>query len=1045
VHGRIEIVGHGEPAFAALARAVGVAQAGDALAPVTVVCPSVRSAVRLRHRLASAVRRPGGGRGVANVRFLTLAELMAALAGAQARADGRQPATRVALTAALRGALREHPGLLAPVAAHPATAAELVDRYLELRQAGDEAMGRLQSRGAGAAHVAGLCRSARLRLAGGWYDDVDLAALAAAAVAVPGNAADLGLVVVHLPERMRPSEARFLGALAAGGPVTVHVGTVGDEVADAPAWRLVGALAAVGFPPPPGTPPAGALPGPALPIAVDDLVEAQDPDAEVREATRLVVEHLAAGSRAERVAVLYTSTSPYARLVAAAFSDAGVSWSGPGPDGLEVSPAARALTGLVHLALAWRDRRVLARGEVLDWLRSAPLIGPDGLVAPVGEWDWVSRAAGIVDDGAAGWRTRLGGFAGRERARAREALVSDAGAAEAAGERRAAAVARAEVAGEGLSGFVEALEATCREGCAATSWLSLTGWAEAALDRFLGPPAARGGGDPPATTADALVLRVLGELSTLDVLDPRPDLAGFAEALAVGLERAGAPAGRFPTGVVVGPLEVVAGLDLDLTVVLGCAEGALPRRPPPSPLLASADREAAGLDESTPGRVVERDRRRLAVALAGSGRSVVTYPRSDGRARRVRVRSRFIGVPATVHQAPTFAGSLVAVGEGRRPATSPAEVECAALLACVDAGGDVEGHHLVTGSAELARGLAVVSAREGHEPGRFSGLVGGGADAPLDPAPFSPTRLEDFATCPFRYFLRHELGCEAVEEPEHRSEISPADRGSLIHSALERFVRELIDRSAAGAALPTADEPARLREIALEECARYEQAGLTGRRALWEVDRRVVLERLESERRRDAERRAAGVVPIGVERAFGDGEQPPVEIAAGTTRLRFRGKIDRIDREPDGSVSVVDYKTGSRRYDSVDPFDRGRHLQLAVYALAAADAFSGAGDVPAVTARYRLLDRDGDEVRFAFDAASRARFDEVLGTLVSTIASGCYPPRPGPRVRGGFDNCTRCDFGQLCPLERDRLWEQARELPAVAGYARLAEGEPDDG
>lgn len=1042
MRGRIEIVEHGEPSFAALAREVGAAQAGDALAPVTVVCPSARSAVRFRHRLAWRVRRPGGGRGVANVRFVTLAELMAELAGARARAGGCQPATRVALTAALRAALHEHPGPLARVAAHPSTEAELVDRYLELRQAGDEALERLESRGARGAHVARLCRLARARLAGGWYDDVDLAALAADAVAGTGNV-DLGEVVVHLPERMRPSEARFLGTLAAGGPVTVHVGTVGDEAADAPAWRVVSALVDAGFPDP-GARPAGAPSDPSRPVGVDELVEAQDPDAEVREATRLVVERLAAGSRAERVAVLYASPSPYARLVASAFEDAGVPWSGPGPDGLEVSPTARALTGLVRLALGWRDRRVLARGEVIDWLRSAPVIEPGGRVAPVGEWDWVSRAAGIVDEGATGWRMRLAGFAARERARREEAIVTDAAPGDAAGERRATAAERARAAGEGLSTFVEALEATCREGCAAGSWPSIAGWAAAALDRFLGAPAARAGGDPQAAAADALVLRVLAELSTLDELDPQPDLAGFAAALDVGLARVGAPAGRFPTGVVVGPLEAVAGLDLDLTIVVGCAEGALPRRPPPSPLLGTADREAAGLDEATSGRVVERDRRRLLVALAGAGRSVATYPRTDGRARRAKVRSRFLGAPGPVYHAPTFAGSLVGVGEGRRAATSPVEVECAALLACADGGGDVERHHLVVGSAELSRGLAVVSARERHQPGRFSGLVGGAAEAQLDLAPFSPTRLEDFATCPFRYFLRHELGCETVEEPERRSEISPLDRGSLVHGVLERFVGELIDRSTAGAPLPAADEAARLRDIALEECGHYEQAGLTGRRALWEVDRRIVLERLESERRRDADRRAAGVVPIGVERAFGDGEQPPVEIAAGTTRLRFRGKIDRIDREPDGSVSVVDYKTGSRRYDSDDPFDRGRHLQLAVYALAAAAAFFGGGDPPAVTARYRLLDQDGDEVPFAFDETSRARLDEVLGTLVSTIASGCYPQHPGPRIWGGFDNCTRCDFRQLCPLDRDRFWERAREVPAIAGYARLAGGEPDD-
>ena len=55
--------------------------------------------------------------------------------------------------------------------------------------------------------------------------------------------------------------------------------------------------------------------------------------------------------------------------------------------------------------------------------------------------------------------------------------------------------------------------------------------------------------------------------------------------------------------------------------------------------------------------------------------------------------------------------------------------------------------------------------------------------------------------------------------------------------------------------------------------------------------------------------------------------------------LRFRGKADRVDRADDGSLLVLDYKTGKadgyRGLTADDPDQGGRLLQLAVYGVAA--------------------------------------------------------------------------------------------------------------
>jgi hypothetical protein len=55
----------------------------------------------------------------------------------------------------------------------------------------------------------------------------------------------------------------------------------------------------------------------------------------------------------------------------------------------------------------------------------------------------------------------------------------------------------------------------------------------------------------------------------------------------------------------------------------------------------------------------------------------------------------------------------------------------------------------------------------------------------------SPTSLENYAVCGFRYFCRSLLRLKVVEEPEERQMMDSASRGTLIHDALDRFFREL--------------------------------------------------------------------------------------------------------------------------------------------------------------------------------------------------------------------------------------------------------------
>ena len=57
--------------------------------------------------------------------------------------------------------------------------------------------------------------------------------------------------------------------------------------------------------------------------------------------------------------------------------------------------------------------------------------------------------------------------------------------------------------------------------------------------------------------------------------------------------------------------------------------------------------------------------------------------------------------------------------------------------------------------------------------------------------PNSCGRLETWAACGFRYFLTYVLDVGERDDPEHTIELSALDRGSAMHTILERFLVEL--------------------------------------------------------------------------------------------------------------------------------------------------------------------------------------------------------------------------------------------------------------
>ena len=356
------------------------------------------------------------------------------------------------------------------------------------------------------------------------------------------------------------------------------------------------------------------------------------------------------------------------------------------------------------------------------------------------------------------------------------------------------------------------------------------------------------------------------------------------------------------------------------------------------------------------------------------------------------------------------------------------------------AGGRAVDHELHDLDPALRRGLDTATARASRDFTRFDGnLAGLDVARPTDPAVVvSPTRLQTYAANPFDYLLEQVLRVDIPELPEERYELSPLDRGNLVHETLDDFLREVLDRPGGP---PDPDTPwtdadrARLREVAEVRCASYEAQGLTGRRLFWHRDRRRIFADLDRFLVEDSAVRAdQRLRTVATELRFGFAPGPAaveLPLSDGAT-LRFRGAADRVDRTSAGALWVIDYKTGwPRGVDPVDPTARGTMLQLPVYAHAALASF-GAPDTPVGASYWYVSTKGGFRwAELVLTPEVDARVDEVLRAITGGIGAGVFPCRVDPPTTWTRRFRSYTDPDARGTRERYREWRRKRDAPVA--------------
>lgn len=1032
----VDVVAYGRPATRALARLISAAKAGHPLDPVTVIVPSNQAGLSARRLLGGGAL---GSAGLANIAFVTPLRLAERLGSSEL--GERRPLTNPVLAAAARGVLAADPGILREVADHQATQAALVNLYAELSRALPATLVGIAGASRRGAEIVRLFEAVRARLSG-HHDEDDLAAAAVRRLERdPAAGRSLGTVVWHLPERLSPAMQDLVRAVLASAPSAAVVGLTGATDADA---ATLACCAATGVEVLPSAPAEASHP--------QRVVSVSDPDEEARTVVREVMALASEGTDLDRIAVFFPVPDPYARTLLEQLDAAGIPHNGPGTTRLADSVVGRTLLAVLALpVLGWR------RGDVMALLAGAP-VRHDGHRAPSGRWDTLSRAAGVVG-GLDDWRLKLRAHATScldERSR----LEGDGGASDARHRRLGDDAAAAQQLGHFLDGLAAALDELDAE----NSWTTRSTSARSLLERLLGPEHLRVGWPSDEVDAAQRIDAALVRLVVLDEVEPHPGAATFEQAVQAELDARTGRVGRFGAGVLVAPLAASVGLDLDAVFIVGMVEGMCPSFRRDDTLLPDADRMLAVSSElvTRQQRLADQHRSYLAAVAAGRTHVTLLLPRGDLRNRRSRLASRWLldGVShrlgrkvfsSEVADLPGEAVEVVAsYADGIERAAvhgSVADRDVGALLHHV---GDPVDHPLVAGALE--RGFRCHRSRQSGAFTEWDGnLAGQALPSPTAGAAVSPSRLESWASCPFRYFLAHVLRLDDRDDPEDIVEIGALDLGSLVHEVLERFIGEVIARDG-GPPDPderwTSADRTRIAVIADEVFVRYEEAGLTGRSLLWRRTKSAVLDDLERFLTEDdAHRAASGVRPVQVEMPFGLHGEPPLELELPDgRRLSFWGYADRVDEAQDGHLVVLDYKTGSDRYEKeldADPVMAGQTLQLGIYAEAAKAQLGGVG----VDARYWMTSSRGKfkQHGYLWDDERRNRFLDVVGVIVDGIESGTFPGRPGAfdSFFGSHENCRFCAFDKVCPRNRDDHQLAKVDAPELSLLARLAMPDAD--
>jgi DNA helicase-2/ATP-dependent DNA helicase PcrA len=520
-------------------------------------------------------------------------------------------------------------------------------------------------------------------------------------------------------------------------------------------------------------------------------------------------------------------------------------------------------------------------------------------------------------------------------------------------------------------------------------------------------------------------LRALADFSQLAASfvgrSPQSTPREFARSIAAvadfGLREQEEPDLGAPGAVQVLTIDAAGGLEADHVYVVGLHAGLVPSAPEhiPEPLL----REPLPADDEDARRRALG--RRLYVAFSRAGeRLVLSYPRADDRgaelspAPLVETVRAAVGAPWQEREEELFgpAEALHSTYRLLRDELLEGTMRAGGRLGELRFDTDLDVSHAVVRYLELLKVAALIARPDGQsvaeslrdvnsrilqavtaeqrEIFESSALDDYLLDAERDARrraaalvardepslePFLPLRgegvvlsatdIDTYRTCPLKYKFARVF--RIPQEPTLHQRF-----GILVHQVLERYhaaesgtLPELLGLLEAGwrrGGFGDSEEERQLRGKAASSLTRYH-------------------ERFQSEEAR----------PVWFERQF----------TFKLGRHLLRGRVDRVDRLPDGEYELIDYKTGRPKSAG----QLAEDVQLSLYAVGAREAWQLAASRQAY---YYLL--DDQKVSVPDDDGDRSEWVcEVATEVAEGILSQGFEPTPS------FAACSICDYRLVCP------------------------------
>ena len=286
----------------------------------------------------------------------------------------------------------------------------------------------------------------------------------------------------------------------------------------------------------------------------------------------------------------------------------------------------------------------------------------------------------------------------------------------------------------------------------------------------------------------------------------------------------------------------------------------------------------------------------------------------------------------------------------------------------------------------------------------------------------SPSAINKYLRCPLQFYYCYAADIREPDLPGDEQELDNRIFGNIFHKAADIIYQQLprdITREVLSHLLKSKVEI----ERAVDE-AFHQEMPFAPRSGLHLINREVIIHYLRQLLQIDL--RLVPFTILGLEHHVW---RSLPALTAGSSPMRIGGFIDRLDMMSDGTIRVVDYKTGSRRlkpFPDVDaiflPENIHEHsdyyLQTFVYAdiVSRQQGAKARRVVPALLFIQHAAGIDYDPTLCfgkepIHDIADHAtRFNELLEEKVREIFSTDQPFRPTQDVR----TCRTCPYAAFC-------------------------------